>query len=356
MTNNFKPDFKSNKQEIINLKNLPIEDISPEVKEGFKNKDWKNIPITESITAQPKSLDVVPNIPMKGQVMAWPAYYKTVKKGLEKDGEPKGIGELAQKIESGIQSSPIVKIRPELKSKLDEAQKMLDNNPSTSNLQLVLVDGYRKIGDQRTLFEAYLTYVESKNPGLSEEEARSLATKMVSEPPKDPKILAEILEKCPPPHSTGGSADIVLVFKDKIDISSDYWVEKAMVPFGAQFDEMMHPIYGDERSETAFYEKKDKENSLSGEEKEALEYRRILYHTLTKLGLTNYYTEFWHYDFGNQFNALTSDKESAQFGFAGGIENGQIIEDFTSENEAYEAYCKMVGTTKAERVKHHFGL
>jgi D-alanyl-D-alanine dipeptidase len=355
---NFKPDFKffAKKEKVQDFRTLPIEDVSPELQEKFKNKEWRKIPITESITAEPKHLEVVSNIPISGQAMAWPAYYKTVKEGLENDGEPKGIGELAQKIEGGIQSSPIVKIRAELKFKLDEAQKMFDNDPSTSNLQLVLVDGYRKIGDQRTLFEAYHLYVKSEHPGLSELESRSLATKMVSEPPKDAEILFEILKNSPPPHSTGGSADVVLVFKDKIDIDSDYWVEKAMVPFGAQFDEMMHPTYGDERSETSFYEKKGKEENLSIEDKKALEYRRILYHTLAKLGLTNYYTEFWHYDFGNQFNALMTGKKSAQFGFAGSIENNQIKEDLTAEREAYEAYSTKVGSFEAGRVKRHFGL
>lgn len=354
----FKPDSIFNKQEAINLRDLPIPDISPEIQEGFKNKTWKNIPIIESKEARQDPLVVVPNVPEQGQAMARPAYYKTVKEGLENDGEPKGVGELAQKIEGGIQSSPIVKIRPELKSKLDEAQKMLDSDPSTSNLQLVLVDGYRKIGDQRTLFEAYLTYVRSEHPELPEEECRSLATKMVSEPPSDPKILIEILKNCPPPHSTGGSADVVLVFKDKIDVSSDYWVEKAMVPFGAQFDEMMHPDYKDERSETAFYEKKVKEGNLNEENKEALEYRRILYHTLTKLGMTNYHTEFWHYDFGNQFNALASGKSNANFGFAGGVENGEIKEDLRAEWEAYNIYISSnhLNEEEAERVKPHFGL
>lgn len=353
---NFKPDSISSKQEAVNFRDLPISDISPEIQKGFKDKTWKNIPIIESKEAGQDSLVVVPNIPMEGQVMAWPAYYKEVKQGLENDDKPKGIGELAHKIEGSIQSSPIVKIRTELKSKLDEAQKMLDSDPSTNNLQLVLVDGYRRIGDQRTLFEAYHTYVRSEHPELSEEESRSLATKMVSELPKDLSILIEVLKNYPPPHSTGGSADVVLVFKDKINVESDYWVEEAMVPFGAQFDEMMHPVYGDERSETTFYEKKVKEESLSEEDKEALEYRRILYHTLTKLDLTNYYTEFWHYDFGNQFNALVSGKPNAEFGFAGDIENGEIKEDLTAEKEAYEVYVSIHGLEEAEKVKSHFGL
>ncbi|MDR3519910.1 MAG: M15 family metallopeptidase [Candidatus Pacebacteria bacterium] len=331
------------------FKILPIEEVSAEVKEGFKNKVWRKIPISETITAEPKHLEVVPNRPISGKAMAWPAYYKTVKEGLENDGKPKGVGELAQTMEGGIQGSPIVKIRTELKSKLDEAQKLLDSNPKTSNLQIVLVDGYRRVDVQKSLFDAYRNYVISQHPGISEEESRNLAIKMVSEPPSDPSVL----EKCPPPHSTGGSADVVLVFKDKINIDSDYWLEEAMVPFGAKFDEMMHPEFRDERSETTFYEKK---SDLTEDEKKALEFRRILYHTFTKVGFTNYFTEFWHYDFGNQFNALTAGKPTAQFGFAGGLENNKVREELNAERKAFEAYKAQVGTEEAERVKHHFGL
>ena len=334
------PDFKA----------LPINGISPELQENFKNKEWRKIPITEKITAEPKSLEVIPNTPILNKAMAWPAYYKTVKTGLENDGRPKGIGELAQTIEGRIQSSPIVKIRPEVKSRLDAAQKILDSDSRTKNLQLVLVDGYRRLDVQKSLFEAYLGYVKSEHPGISEEESKNMAIKMVSEPPSD----LDFLSKSPPPHSTGGSADVVLVFKDKIDIKSDYWLENAMVPFGAKFDEMMNPEYRDERSETVFYENK---TDLSPDEKQALEYRRILYHTLIKAGFTNYFTEFWHYDFGNQFNALVSGKKNAEFGFAGGIDNdGKFEEDLTAENEAYDNYSKIVGQDKAEKVKHHFGL
>jgi D-alanyl-D-alanine dipeptidase len=348
----FEPDSIKITPDVLDFKTLPIENISLELRKKFGEKEWRKIPITEVVTTEPKSLEVVPNIPFPGKAMAWPAYYKTVTEGLENDGKPKGVGELSQTIEGSIQSSPVVKIRPELKSKLDEAQKVLDSNPSTSNLQLVLVDGYRRVDVQKSLFDAYRGYVISQHPGISEEESRNMAIKMVSEPPSD----LDVLSKFPPPHSTGGSVDVVLVFKDKINTESDYWLENAMAPFGAKFDEMMNPVYKDERSETSFYEKK---KNLSPEEQKALEFRRILYHTLIKVGFTNYFTEFWHFDFGNQFNALTAGKESAKFGFAGGVENGQVIEDLADEKKAYEAYLAAVGTvgtTEAEKVKHHFGL
>lgn len=347
---NFKPDTISTPEK-LDFRTLPIEDVSKELREKFQKKAWKDIPIAESPTSKPKFLEVIPNRPISNQAMAWPAYYKTVTEGLENDGKPKGFGELAQNIEGGIQSSPLVKIRAELKLKLDQAQRILDANPATQNLQLVVVDGYRKVDVQKRLFDAFYSFVSSQHPDLDENQLKDMARKMVSESPSDFNILRE----SPPPHSTGGSVDIVLVFKDKINVNSDYWLEGAMVPFGAKFDEMMDPAHRDERSETIFYENKSKQG-LSVEEQQALEYRRILYHILKQVGFSNYFNEFWHYDFGNQFDSLSASKEEALFGFAGGIDNSQIVEDLSAEEESFIQYIDTVGREEAERVRHHFGI
>ena len=212
-----------------------------------------------------------------------------------------------------------------------------------------MVDGYRTTEIQKRLFDTYLSYIVSKYPDLNEDESRDIASKMVSEQPSDLEALVEF----PPPHSTGGSIDVVLVFKDKINIKSDYWMEPAMVPFGAKFDEMMDIVHRDKRSETTFYEKKAELNS---EEQKALEYRRILYHALTEVGFTNYYNEFWHYDFRNQFYALATGGQTAEFGFAGGINNGKIVEDLSAEQEVFDDYLASHDSVEAQRVKHHFGL
>lgn len=359
----FKFEQLLSKKEKLNLKDTPIKEVSLDLVKKFENKDWKKIPITESMTTKPKSLEVVPNRRNEGKAMAWPAYYKTVTEGLKNDGKPKGFGELAQTIEGGIQRSPLVKMRPELKSKLDKAQKILDSNPETQNLQLVVVDGYRTLEVQKRLFDAYYSYLVKKagkeDQKLSEDEKKeykNMARKMVSEPPELPEEL-KILKESPPPHSTGGSVDVILVFKDKINTGSDYWLNDAMVPFGAKFDEMMDPIFRDTRSKTTFYEEKAKESPLNLEEQKALEYRRILYNLLLEQGFTNYYTEFWHFDYGNQFNALVAGKKEAKFAFAGGVEeNCEIIEDLTAEKKSFQEYVERVGWENAKEVKHHFGL
>ncbi|MEK7496449.1 MAG: M15 family metallopeptidase, partial [Patescibacteria group bacterium] len=315
-------------------------------------KEWKNIPILEIVTALPKKLEVIPNRPLPNKVMAWPAYYKTVKYGNENSEELKGFGELAQAVEGQIQSSPLVKVRPEVKSRLDTAQQILDSNPETNNLQLVIVDGYRQIDVQKKLFDAYLTFIREKNKhlNLNEEEILIMARKMVSEAPTD----LEVLRESPPPHSTGGSTDVILVDKSKIDITSDHWLQGAMVEFGAKFDEMFGDYF---HSETFFYERMLVENKrLDKNEQAALENRRVLYYVMSEVGFSNYYTEFWHYDFGNQFNAQILGKQSAEFGFAGGLANGKIVEDLSAEQAVYQAYVKKHGPDVAEKVKHHFGL
>ncbi|GEM_PF-1815153 len=331
----------------------PIPEALKEVQEKFERKEWRNIPITESVIQTPKSLKVIPNRFNPGSAMAWPAYYKTVMEENENNGKPTGFGELAQAIDRKIQTSPLVKVRGEIKTKLDQAQNILDQNPDTSNFQLVVVDGYRRIDVQGELFNTYYNFVDKEHPETPKEELMIMTRKMVSEAPKDP----EILRKSPPPHSTGGAVDVVLVHKNKIDTTSDYWLQEAMIPFGAKFDEMMDPLYQDKRSETTFYEKELAEKGiLNKEEQEALENRRILYNLLTGVGFSNYFTEFWHYDFGNQFNAAATGKPSAEFGFAGGIDENRIIEDLTAEKTAFERYKASRDPEEAERVKHHFGL
>lgn len=323
------------------LSTQPIPQISQELREAFGSKKWKKISIAETTDSVPKKLDVVPNTPFPGKAMGWPAYYKFI--NTEAEIRKSGFGELAEMLEGELQVSPLVKLRPKIKNMLDKAQQMLDQDSSTKHLKLVVVDGYRTLDVQRRLFNAYLEYLRGKMPNTDETTLLNEAQQMVSIVPKE-----EVIKQSPPPHSTGGSVDIILVDKSKIDITDDYWLQNAMINFGAQFDEMMHPEYGGERSETAYYEDK------SGVDEEAMKNRRLLYNLLNKVGLSNYPHEFWHFDFGNQFHALVTGKDTAEYGFAGGINNDVITENLLAEEEAFARYKKI--HPDADKVKSHFGL
>lgn len=329
-----------------NLFEQPIPATVGRILTGYSNKDWEQIPINEAVTEAPKTLQVVPNIPYKGYAMAWPAYYKTVRQGLKEDSG--GFGQLAENTYKPLQLSPLVKVRPGVAVKLDEAQEILDSSQETSHLQLVVVDGYRTILVQQKLYEEYRNFLQTKYPNIEKEKLNRLAQKMVSMPPSD----FELLRKCPTPHSTGGSVDVILVEKSKINTNDDYWTRNAMINFGAYFDEMMHPAQQDARSAARYYEQ------YIDDDLEAQKNRRLLYNLMTSVGFTNYPFEFWHYDFGNQFNALSNGEQSAKYGFAGGLNNGRIIEDLSEEEKAFQAYVEGNQVTQSEvnKIKSHFGL
>lgn len=255
----------------------------------FDKGTWKEIAIAEDVINFPKELVVVSSEQRQGKAKAFPAYnYKD------------GFGELAKLLPPNHGEMPIVKVRPEVKIKLDAAQKILDENDETKHLQLVVLDGYRNLKTQQKLFDTYKSYLAKTQPHHDEKTLNVLAQKMVSIVPE----TKEALLKAPPPHSTGGSVDVVLFDKTKNE----------MVNFGADFDEMMHPIYGEQRSRTDYYEEASLE--LSPFNIEAQKHRRILYNLMIGQGFTNDPFEFWHYDYGNQLNALSTGNAEAQFGLA----------------------------------------
>lgn len=309
---------------------------------AWADKAWKKLPISEEISDKPKKLSVIPNIPLAWRAMGWPAYYKNPRIAADKSW----LGDLAYVSEGRLQLSPLVKARPEVVEMLDRAQKILDEWKNTKNLQLVVVDWYRSLSVQRQLFETYKNYLRWKSPGLSDEELNIEAQKMVSIPVIDKWILA----KCPPPHSTWWAVDVILVDKSKIDITKDDWLESAMIDFWAGFDEMMHSEFWDIRSETRFSEWMSEE---------AKKNRELLYYLLTSIWFSNYHSEWWHYDFGNQFDlARHYDwKESAKFGFAWWIDDeNKLTEDLTGELQALEAYQRMFWGKVSKVIRDDFWI
>lgn len=321
----------------------PIPALSEDIARNFEKKEWKKVPITEEITSEPKRLLVIPNLDLPGRAMAWPAYYKET---IHSDNPHSGFGELAEMMTISLQRSPLVKIRPELAVRLHRAQQLLDSNSATEYLKLVVVDGYRRLEVQDAFFQAYTGYLEGQYPTFSREQIEDMAQKMVAIAPMDPKILAV----SPPPHSTGGSVDVVLVEKSKIDVTKDGWLRDAMIDFGADFDEMMHPDFGDERSRTRFYEEMPEATI-------ARTHRRLLYNLMATLGFTNIPSEWWHFDYLNQQHAAVTGNASATFGFAAGIKDGTIVEENFSEEQALMHYLKLNKTVlDLPRIASHFGL
>lgn len=320
-----------------------IPELDPKVTEMFSwaDKKWKKIPIIEELSSKPKESVVIRNTPLKWKAMAWPAYYKNPRLAPDESW----LWELAYMAHDRLQASPLVKVRPEVKDRLDRCQKILDSNKQTAHLQIVVVDWYRKLKDQKILFETYRNWLKNKNTEWDNDTLDIEAQKMVSIPPKDRKTL----EQFAPPHSTWWSVDIVLVDKSKIDITKDDWVRHAMIDFWSDFDEMMHPEFGDTRSETRFFEWSDTT---------AEQNRRLLFNLMTQFGwFTNYHTEWWHFDFGNQFYAACKWLNEAEYWFAGWINNeNEISEDNTAEIIVLDKYKKNFWWKVSKVIEEDFGV
>lgn len=157
-----------------------------------------------------------------------------------------------------------------------------------SGHRFIVLDGWRPLPLQQSLFDRYKDELAQKRPELDEEALRELARRFVAEPRSDPR--------CPSPHSTGGSVDLTVA--DAMG---------RILPMGSEFDETS------DRSETLYLESRT-DGDLSEGELRALGNRRLLYHVMVSAGFTNYPDEWWHFDYGNQNWALMSGRKAAVYG------------------------------------------
>lgn len=156
-------------------------------------------------------------------------------------------------------------VRREVLEKLREARKNLPDG-----LKLRIWDAWRPFALQEELFYAYSEKIirEFGLSSLSKEEQDKYISQFVSLPVDD--------RENPPLHTTGGSVDVTLTDRMGREL-----------PMGTEFDAFV------KETKTDYFEKEP--DSVIKEN------RRILYHTMVRAGFTNLPSEWWHYDFGNQF-------------------------------------------------------
>jgi D-alanyl-D-alanine dipeptidase len=174
-------------------------------------------------------------------------------------------------IQGLLGSLPVCYSRLGLYERLVKASNMLPKG-----YKFVILDAWRPVEVQQSLFDTFKGRLKKENPDASDEQLTEMALKFVALPSYD--------NKKPSPHNTGGSIDLT--------IANDRGVWLKM---GTYFDEMT------DRTSTRYYEEKfEKEVNLPEIELEILKNRRLLFHVMTNAGFTNYTDEWWHYDYGNQ--------------------------------------------------------
>jgi len=259
---------------------------------------WKELPIQECGE---------PMVPL-GPFSAYPAIFQDSIYDGERSSSPYGKDEL-----KGSLITPFV--RRSIADKLNAAAELLPEGYA-----LMVWDSYRTLEVQQSLYDDFYNQLIEKK-GLTPEEAAVEAQRFVSMPSTDPSK--------PPPHHTGATVDLTIVkFPDDClpqlrklneDLKSDDWKtvymaemgrlkllrERAQpIRMGTMFDEVS-PGTG-----TRYYEQKLAEGALTPEETECLQNRRLLYNVMVRAGFSNYSEEWWHFDCGNQFDAIRSGRQA----------------------------------------------
>ncbi|CAL9676232.1 M15 family metallopeptidase [Streptomyces sp. enrichment culture] len=147
-----------------------------------------------------------------------------------------------------------------------------------TGLGLLVVEGYRPPALQRRYFEKYAARLRAEQPGWTDEQIRSAASRFVSPP--------EIA-----PHSAGAAVDLTLVDADgrELDLGT---------PMNATPEESAGACY----------------TGAAGISAQARAHREILGRVLTAVDLVNYPTEWWHWSFGDRYWALATGATSACYG------------------------------------------
>lgn len=224
----------------------------------------------------------------------------------------------------GLEGSNVtVFMREGVANKLEKAVDMLP-----SGYHLMVMDAYRPLDVQATLYKQYEAGLKNQHPDWTEQEISQETQKYVSLPSHDATR--------PSPHNTGASVDVVLVQVaaevqseietidetldtiDPQDWQAAYLLEMKrselirrngkMPNFGTKFD------YGGPEAALRHYEELP-QDTLTGEDIEAQKNRRLLYTVMTSAGLEPYADEWWHYnDPASQMGAKVAGRDHAEYG------------------------------------------
>jgi D-alanyl-D-alanine dipeptidase len=143
---------------------------------------------------------------------------------------------------------------------------------------LAVVEGWRPMHIQRRMYLGIWQRFKEKHPDWSDVKLRRVVNRYTA-PYDSPKV--------PPPHSTGGAIDVILVRAD-----------------GSPYD---HTTPYD-RFDPACYSM-----DAPGLSAEATRTRQILKEIFAETVLTNYPSEYWHWSFGDQGWAYRGGHEAALY-------------------------------------------
>jgi D-alanyl-D-alanine dipeptidase len=181
-------------------------------------------------------------------------------------------------------SIPELYLRRSMTAKLKQVNARL----APIGVELYLFDAWRPQAVQRYFHDRWFPeWLQARRPDLNGQALVDEVEKYWSAPTAG--------ETSPSPHSTGGAADLTLVFSET----------RQPLFTGGMFDDVTESAWTD------WFENAEPK-SMSDEEARAN--RRLLYWTMSEAGFANNPTEWWHYSWGDQMWARLANQPAAHYG------------------------------------------
>lgn len=171
-------------------------------------------------------------------------------------------------------SSPSIMCRKTVCEMVKKAEDLLPEG-----YKFVIFDAYRPAAVQQSLWDYFRARKVEEFPGATPEEIDYQTMFCVSFPSYN--ILLPSL------HNTGGAVDLTIVGPDGKELD-----------MGCEFDEFT------DRAWTTYYEAGQ---GGEGVNDTARDNRRMLYNVMTAVGFTNFPSEWWHFDYGDEKWGLYTD-------------------------------------------------
>ena len=163
--------------------------------------------------------------------------------------------------------------------------KMLHDAESKlpAGLKFKIYDAYRPIAVQQALYDHFRAQKREENPGISEEDLDAVTALCVSFPSYNIML--------PSLHNSGGAVDLTIIDEDGNELN-----------MGCGFDEFTDRAWVDyyELIKAGDIDPKTGEPTTQEQIDECAKNRRLLYNVMIEAGFTNFPSEWWHYDFGDE--------------------------------------------------------
>jgi zinc D-Ala-D-Ala dipeptidase len=171
-----------------------------------------------------------------------------------------------------IRSSYFSCVRLSVAKKLSSAKKYLPKG-----IRFLIKEGYRPLHIQQRAFERALQRVKENSSNQDLDYFMAESSKYVA-----PPNVA--------PHPTGGAVDLTLIDSNGIELD-----------LGTPYDAIPQ-----ETDNATFFD-------ATNISVQAMQNRQILAHALQSVGFVNYFTEWWHWSYGDRYWAVMTNADQALY-------------------------------------------